>query len=49
MHVLVEAELPVSPTLKRRIGMERDHRRLEALKQVLEAFSRHDLDAIMSH
>ena len=29
--------------------MERDHGRLEALKQVLEAFNRHDLDAIMSH
>jgi taurine dehydrogenase small subunit len=29
--------------------MERDDRRLEALKQVLEAFNRHDLDAIMSH
>ena len=30
-------------------GMERDDRRLEALKQVLDAFNRHDLDAIMSH
>jgi taurine dehydrogenase small subunit len=29
--------------------MERDGRRLEALKQVLDAFNRHDLDAIMSH
>jgi ketosteroid isomerase-like protein len=29
--------------------MEADHRRLEALRQVLEAFNRHDLDAIMSH
>jgi ketosteroid isomerase-like protein len=29
--------------------MERDRRRLEVLKQVLEAFNRHDLDAIMSH
>jgi hypothetical protein len=28
--------------------MERDERRLEALKQVLEAFNRHDLDAIVS-
>jgi hypothetical protein len=28
---------------------EGDHRRLEALKQVLDAFNRHDLDAIMSH
>ena len=29
--------------------MEADDRRLEALKHVLEAFNRHDLDAIMSH
>ena len=29
--------------------MEADPRRFEALKQVLEAFNRHDLDAIMSH
>jgi taurine dehydrogenase small subunit len=29
--------------------MGTDQRRLEALKQVLEAFNRHDLDAIMSH
>ena len=29
--------------------METDGRRLDALKQVLEAFNRHDLDAIMSH
>ena len=29
--------------------MERDRQRLEVLKQVLEAFNRHDLDAIMSH
>jgi taurine dehydrogenase small subunit len=29
--------------------MEIDHRRLEALKQVLDAFNRHDLDAIMGH
>jgi hypothetical protein len=29
--------------------MESDHRRLETLKQVLRAFNRHDLDAIMSH
>lgn len=29
--------------------MTSDHGRLEALKQVLEAFNRHDLDAIMSH
>src|SRR5436190_8847816 len=29
--------------------MERDHRKLDVLKQVLEAFNRHDLDAIMSH
>lgn len=29
--------------------MERDHARLEALKRVLEAFNRHDLEAIMSH
>ena len=29
--------------------MERDERRLEALRQVLAAFNRHDLDAIMSH
>src|SRR5215211_4205539 len=29
--------------------MERDSRRLEALRQVVEAFNRHDLDAIMSH
>jgi len=29
--------------------MEGEHRRLEALKQVLDAFNRHDLDAIMSH
>jgi ketosteroid isomerase-like protein len=28
--------------------MEADHHRLDALKQVLEAFNRHDLDAIMS-
>jgi ketosteroid isomerase-like protein len=28
---------------------EREHRRLEALEQVLEAFNRHDLEAIMSH
>ncbi|MFL5455007.1 MAG: nuclear transport factor 2 family protein [Myxococcales bacterium] len=29
--------------------MGTDQSRLEALKQVLEAFNRHDLDAIMSH
>ena len=29
--------------------METNGRRLDALKQVLEAFNRHDLDAIMSH
>jgi ketosteroid isomerase-like protein len=29
--------------------MESDSRRLEALRQVLDAFNRHDLDAIMSH
>jgi steroid delta-isomerase-like uncharacterized protein len=29
--------------------MESDNRRLDALKQVFEAFNRHDLDAIMSH
>jgi steroid delta-isomerase-like uncharacterized protein len=29
--------------------MESDERRLAALKEVLEAFNRHDLDAIMSH
>jgi ketosteroid isomerase-like protein len=29
--------------------MDTDDRRLEALKQVLDAFNRHDLDAIMSH
>ena len=29
--------------------MGTDQRRLEALKQILEAFNRHDLDAIMSH
>jgi len=29
--------------------MASDHRRLDALEQVLEAFNRHDLDAIMSH
>ena len=29
--------------------MERDQRRLEALKQGLDAFNRHDLDANMSH
>jgi|SRR5215212_6788101 len=29
--------------------MESDHRRLGALKQVLEAFNRHDVGAIMSH
>ena len=29
--------------------MEPDHGRLEVLRQVLEAFNRHDLDAIMSH
>jgi steroid delta-isomerase-like uncharacterized protein len=28
--------------------METDHRRVETLKQVLDAFNRHDLDAIMS-
>jgi steroid delta-isomerase-like uncharacterized protein len=28
--------------------MESDHRRVETLKQVLDAFNRHDLDAIMS-
>ena len=29
--------------------MTNDQRKLDALKQVLEAFNRHDLDAIMSH
>jgi ketosteroid isomerase-like protein len=29
--------------------MENDHRKLDALRQVLEAFNRHDLNAIMSH
>jgi steroid delta-isomerase-like uncharacterized protein len=29
--------------------MGTDHRRLHALKQVLEAFNRHDLDAILAH
>jgi taurine dehydrogenase small subunit len=29
--------------------MGTDERRLEALKHVLDAFNRHDLDAIMSH
>ncbi len=29
--------------------MENDQRRLDVLKQVLEAFNRHDLEAIMSH
>jgi hypothetical protein len=29
--------------------MEPADRRLKALKRVLEAFNRHDLDAIMSH
>jgi steroid delta-isomerase-like uncharacterized protein len=29
--------------------MENDQRRLDALEQVLEAFNRHDLDAIMSY
>jgi hypothetical protein len=29
--------------------MGTDQRRLEALKHVLEAFNRHDLDAITSH
>ena len=29
--------------------MESDQRRLNTLQQVLEAFNRHDLDAIMSH
>jgi hypothetical protein len=29
--------------------MASDHRRLEALNQVLEAFNRHDLDATMAH
>jgi steroid delta-isomerase-like uncharacterized protein len=29
--------------------MGSDQHRLEALKQVLEAFNRHDLDAILSH
>jgi ketosteroid isomerase-like protein len=29
--------------------MENDHQRVEALREVLEAFDRHDLDAIMSH
>jgi ketosteroid isomerase-like protein len=29
--------------------MENDQHRLGALKQVLEAFNRHDLEAIMSH
>jgi steroid delta-isomerase-like uncharacterized protein len=29
--------------------VESHDRRLEALKQVLEAFNRHDLDAIMAH
>jgi len=29
--------------------MENDHRKLDALREVLEAFNRHDLDAIMSH
>jgi len=31
------------------MNLESDHRRLDALKQVLEAFNRHDLEAIMSH
>ena len=29
--------------------MEGDQRKVDVLKQVLEAFNRHDLDAIMSH
>ena len=29
--------------------MENDHPKLDSLKQVLDAFNRHDLDAIMSH
>ncbi len=29
--------------------MENDHDRLQSLRQVLEAFNRHDLEAIMSH
>lgn len=29
--------------------MENDDSKVDALKQVLEAFNRHDLDAIMSH
>jgi steroid delta-isomerase-like uncharacterized protein len=31
------------------MAMENDHRKLDVLRQVLEAFNRHDLDAIMSH
>jgi ketosteroid isomerase-like protein len=30
------------------VTIERDSRRLEALQEVLDAFNRHDLDAIMS-
>ena len=31
------------------MDMENEYRKVDALKQVLEAFNRHDLDAIMSH
>jgi ketosteroid isomerase-like protein len=33
----------------RRDEVGNDHSRLDALRQVLDAFNRHDLDAIMSH
>jgi ketosteroid isomerase-like protein len=29
--------------------MEKDHRKVEALREVLDAFNRHDLEAILSH
>jgi ketosteroid isomerase-like protein len=34
---------------RRRGEMRNRHSRLDALRQVLDAFNRHDLDAIMSH
>jgi steroid delta-isomerase-like uncharacterized protein len=37
------------PPILEGMKMEHDQRNVEALKQVLEAFNRHDLDAIMAH
>src|SRR5204863_1330066 len=45
----VSADQPTASVHRGGMDMKNDHRKLDTLRQVLDGFNRHDLDAIMAH